>query len=597
VDGAKNLNSRNVVKSDRQYILRMFRFMKPYALPYAISQFVYIGQGFAIQFILALFTGNIMAAIMNANASMINDAILAFATMALTFFVVLGICIYVNIIVTEKAMLDMKRSLFRAFMRKGIEDTSHSGESIAAINTDADAANGVFQGSLSAFLNSAFTIIASPIVIFAIDWRLGAAAFVVGLVSLAAQHRFAAPLAKISEGKLLENGESLKVIGNMFSGAMSVRAYNAQEKVHSNFERHNKLMKMLDFRQAFISMWQGVFTTLQGWLSLIVVFGFGGWLVAVQSLAFNQLMVSAGMCAALISAIGKIGKLYADLQPSIVGAKRVFAVLDNYSHHGSCASSNNSCGIASSDNYTLCLENLSFNYKGSGEGALKDINLVIEENKKIAIVGESGSGKSTLLRVIVGLYQREDLVLRIGSTLCSQVPIQSWRKNFSYVDQSCNLFNLSVKENITLGSPEELRDDQIIAAARRAVAHDFIQALSSGYDTLCGEKGDLISGGQKQRIAIARALVKGAPIIVFDEPTSALDKETEAQVMATIDTLRNDHTILIATHNLENAINADSIVVLNKGAVAEVGTHQELMDAKGEYCRLYARSTYSYDAE
>ena len=168
--------------------------------------------------------------------------------------------------------------------------------------------------------------------------------------------------------------------------------------------------------------------------------------------------------------------------------------------------------------------------------------------------------------------------------------IRGWRRNFAYVDQSCKLFDMSIRENIALGSgAASAEDSEILAAAKRAAAHDFIESLEGGYDAPCGEKGGTLSGGQKQRIAIARALVKKAPILVFDEATSALDAESERYIMETIESLRSDHTILITTHNLENIANADKIVVMDKGSIKEIGTHQELMDAEGLYHRLFTQ--------
>jgi subfamily B ATP-binding cassette protein MsbA len=149
---------------------------------------------------------------------------------------------------------------------------------------------------------------------------------------------------------------------------------------------------------------------------------------------------------------------------------------------------------------------------------------------------------------------------------------------------------MSVRENIAMGAAGKVEEDVIIVSAKRAAAHEFIGELEGGYDAPCGEKGGTLSGGQKQRIAIARALAKQAHILVFDEATSALDTESERHIMDTIHSLRNDHTILITTHNLENIITADKIIVLDNGNIAEMGTHNELMQKNGIYTRLYTTS-------
>jgi subfamily B ATP-binding cassette protein MsbA len=243
------------------------------------------------------------------------------------------------------------------------------------------------------------------------------------------------------------------------------------------------------------------------------------------------------------------------------------------------------------DGTAIHIRNLNFKYNNSNEHTLHDIDLTINVGEMVAFVGPSGSGKSTILRLLVGFYQREQLGMFLGSTSSDNVSISAWRENFAYVDQSCKLFDMSIKDNILLGAKENVDDTAMINAAKQAFAHDFIEQLEEKYDSPCGEMGNLLSGGQKQRIAIARALIKGSPILVFDEATSALDSDSESYVMDTIESLRDDHTILITTHNLATITTADRIVVMDKGRIAEVGKHDELLALEGVYYNLFTNNS------
>ena len=566
------------------YFKKMFTFMRPYMLLYCSGIFLFNFQGFAYNIAMGLIGSNVMAGIIAGNTDeIVRGTIIAISTFTVLFSLV-GLGMYFIRIALLKAELDLKQTLFRCFVRSDLESSQsgHSGEGIAAINTEANTAMGVWFDALSGLLEPVIGVSFSLVTIFIVDWRLGFATVLLGLVAYIMQSRFVKPLAVIGKKRLDANADAVKSMSDIFQGALPIRAFNMQDKMLEDASKKMNRLKLLNFRQAFISMWQRLFTTVQGWLSLVVVFGFGGWLVATQGLPFPALLLVLPLVQAVSEDMSNVGLAIAGLQAPLVAAKRIFAIIDN----APVSKDREDLGFDGSD---LRIRGLNFKYQNAEQNTLHDINLDINVGEMIAFVGASGSGKSTILRVIAGFYEREQLELgmTLGGTSSDAVNMAAWRKNFAYVDQSCKLFDMTIKENIAIGRKGSVSDADIVVAAKQAFAHDFIEQLEQKYDSPCGEKGSTLSGGQKQRIAIARALIKGSPILVFDEVTSALDSDSERYVMDTIDSLRNSHTILITTHNLTAITNADKIVVMDNGRIAEIGKYDELMAKKGIYYNLH----------
>jgi len=583
----KNLKQK-ITAGDNIYFFRGLKFAKPHLIPFAIGQFFYSAQEFIFSFAMSVLMGNIMAAMVAGSREMVMTTIWNFILMLLGFIVFLGLGIALYIYFSERIMQDVRQLLFRTFMRSGAEEAtaSHSGDGIASINTDANTMSQMFGQPLTNVLSNIIVIFGATGTIFVVDWSLGLAAVGVGILSFIFQIRFTKPIAEIGKEQLAANAETVKSASNIFNGSMAIRAYNTQRRALVTFDRDNKKIKLLDFRSALIDTWREIFSLVEIWLSLVVTFVFGGWLVANGHLEFHLLMIVAGMFTTFVRAIGSIGSTYAQLQIPLAGAKRVFEVLDS---GDVLVKDQKEISIAERNGYGLTLDNLNFAYNGQEKNALKGLNLAIAENEMVAFVGESGSGKSTLLRAMVGLYDRNDLGMTVGGVVFNDSDVKSWRESFAYVDQSCKLFDMTISENIAMGKGGQAEIAEIEFAAKRAVAHDFILEQTDGYETACGEKGASLSGGQKQRIAIARALVRKAPILVFDEATSALDTESERSIMETIENLRADHTVLIVTHNLHNIKTADKIVVMKDGAIVEVGNHDELLAQNGEYVELLTK--------
>ncbi|MGH8100490.1 MAG: ABC transporter ATP-binding protein, partial [Chthoniobacterales bacterium] len=231
-------------------------------------------------------------------------------------------------------------------------------------------------------------------------------------------------------------------------------------------------------------------------------------------------------------------------------------------------------------------DRVNFHYSTGKTNALTDLSLRIEAGKSYALVGASGAGKSTVLSLILRLYDPTRGVVKIDGHDLRQVTQKSLREQIGLVSQDTFLFHDTIFNNILFGrldaTPEE-----VYAAAQTAYAHEFIIAQPKGYDTLVGDKGSLLSGGQQQRLAIARALLKSAPILLLDEATSSLDSESEKQIQQALERLSEGRTVIAIAHRLSTILSADEIVVMHQGRIKEIGTHAELMQKSGHYRKLY----------
>jgi ATP-binding cassette subfamily B protein len=245
----------------------------------------------------------------------------------------------------------------------------------------------------------------------------------------------------------------------------------------------------------------------------------------------------------------------------------------------------------------VVFENVSFAHdKGEGEQVFTDFNLSIPAGQRVGVVGHSGSGKTTLTRVLLRFSDIDQGVISIDGQNIAQVTQASLHRSVAYVAQDPMLFHRSLRENIAYGNLDA-HDDEIIDAAKKAHAWEFIQSLPHGLDTLVGERGVKLSGGQRQRIAIARAILKNAPILVLDEATSALDSESEKLIQDALGKLMKDRTSIVIAHRLSTIAKLDRIIVLDNGRIVEDGSHAELLKRNGVYAKLWSHQSGGFIEE
>jgi subfamily B ATP-binding cassette protein MsbA len=308
--------------------------------------------------------------------------------------------------------------------------------------------------------------------------------------------------------------------------------------------------------------------------------------LASQQAANDEITVGGfvslfGAMAMLLAPIKRLTKLNEALQRGLAAAESVFALLDENSEpdQGQRRLSRAQGKIA--------FEQVSFHYPNQEQSVLQTIDLAIKPGETVAFVGASGSGKSSLVNLLPRFYECDSGQILLDDIPLNELKLADLRAQIAYVGQNVVLFNDTIRANISYGSAQEVDLETLRQAARDAFALEFIEALPQGFDTLIGENGARLSGGQRQRIAIARALLKNAPVLILDEATSALDTQSEHQVQTALERLRQGRTALVVAHRLSTIETADRIVVLQQGQIVETGQHAELLAANGIYASLY----------
>ena len=459
-------------------------------------------------------------------------------------------------------------------------DKNTSGKLVSKFTYDVNQVTGAASNAVAVIIREGFTVIGLLAFLLYIDWQLSLtfliiAPFVAKVVSIASKRfrRFSTQMQDSMADVTQITNESIK-------GHRVVRTFTAEDFVSAKLldaseKNRGQNMKMAFTRSVstpFVQFIVSIAMAILVWLALSPDF-----FADKTSGNFVAFLGAAGLLAKPIRQLTQVNSV---VQRGLAAAHSIFTLLDE--------SVETDEGTHSVENVTgkVTFSDVGFSYNNRNKKALDRINFTVEPGQTIALVGKSGSGKTSLVSLIPRFYECTEGKIELDGVALQDYKLGNLRQHISLVTQQVVLFNGTVAENIAYGTPE-LDEAKIVAAATNAHAMEFIEHLEHGLQTQVGDDAGLLSGGQRQRIAIARALLKDAPILIFDEATSALDSESEKHIQQALDALIKGRTTFIIAHRLSTIENADLILVMDSGNIVESGTHAELLSAHGLYSRLH----------
>ncbi len=562
---------------------RLYGYLRPDLAPFSIAVLgLLLGSGLALAVPLVV-SGMVTAVVAGGDPDTLNRLIAGLVVLFLAQAVGGFVQGYLLGVVGERIVARMRAELFQSLINLSLDfhGRSHVGELVSRLSSDVTLVRTMLTQTVTTLLSNLIGLIGAIVILFTLSPTLLLIALVLAPALLIIALVFGRPLQRVSTDVQDSIARSTSTAEEALAGIRVVKSY-VREGYET--ERYDGDLADVVGRGSRLALWRAGFSavmTFLGFGAVAVLLWYTGHQVIEGKLAIGTLTGFLLYGVTIGASLATIAGLYGQFREGTGAIARVFEIIDTQPTVVDLPGAEPIGTVAG----RIEFDKVTFAYDGTRK-VLRDLTLDVRPGEVLALVGPSGSGKTTLVGLVPRLWDVVDGMIRVDGRDVRSVTTDSLRAQIGLVPQEATLFGGTVHENIRYGRLDAT-EDQIVAAARAANAHDFVTALPQGYSTTVGDRGSRLSGGQRQRIAIARAILKDPPILLLDEATSALDNESERLVQEALEHLMQGRTTVIVAHRLSTIRAADRIAVLDDGWLVELGTHDELLARGGLYARLY----------